>query len=379
MDNETDELEVIVVESVSDSSEDLSPAINVFGAGDESALLPSASPNQRLQLESLKSVIENYLGYYALGKSHTARAKRYDLQHFLKFLAGPGGNPDNVLVSSWTLQATKDFVDHRLTMGEAPSTVSRRLATVKHFGRTLAERIHDFVNPAREAKGPTIQPSRPHGLERKEVELLRQAVAAETTGSEVSYNNARNAFLLELLMATGLRADEVRLLVMGQISDNLEWLKNVKTKGKKFRNVYLDSEIRVRLKFYLDFRAVEIKEKAPALNALAKNEQDRLPVLLSFYGAGVADPSSYGLSPKTIWRIIASFGKKAQTLSSEEISNLHPHKLRHTFAHGLLESSKDVRLVAQALGHSDVRTTMRYTERGDEEIAKAIEGKLQDN
>ena len=129
MDNETDELEVIVVESVSDSSEDLSPAINVFGAGDESALLPSASPNQRLQLESLKSVIENYLGYYALGKSHTARAKRYDLQHFLKFLAGPGGNPDNVLVSSWTLQATKDFVDHRLTMGEAVSYTHLTLPT----------------------------------------------------------------------------------------------------------------------------------------------------------------------------------------------------------------------------------------------------------
>ena len=29
----------------------------------------------------------------------------------------------------------------------------------------------------------------------------------------------------------------------------------------------------------------------------------------------------------------------------------------------------------QALGHSDVRVTMRYTERTDEEVAKAIEEK----
>jgi len=378
MDEETKNIEVLVIEPATDSALDLSPALNVFGATEGSAVLPSSSPNQRLQIESLKSVIENYLGYYAMGKSHTARAKRYDLQHFLQFLAGPGGNPDTVLVSAWSLQSTKDFVDHRLSLGEAPSTVSRRLATVKHFGRTLAERVHDFVNPAREAKGPTIQPSRPHGLGEQEIELLRKAVSSESSGSNPSYTKARNAFLLELLMATGLRADEVRLLVAGQISDDLEWLKNVKTKGKKFRNVYLDSEIRLKLKNYLEVRTKEINQKAPGLNSLPKNEKDRLPVLLSFYGASSTDPTSFGLSPKTIWRIIAGFGKKAQSFTSEDIGNLHPHKLRHTFAHGLLESSKDVRLVAQALGHSDVRTTMRYTERGDEEIAKAIEEKLSD-
>ena len=48
---------------------------------------------------------------------------------------------------------------------------------------------------------------------------------------------------LEVLLATGLRADEVRHLVLGQIGDDLQWLKNVKTKGKKYRNVYLDSEV----------------------------------------------------------------------------------------------------------------------------------------
>jgi integrase len=39
----------------------------------------------------------------------------------------------------------------------------------------------------------------------------------------------------------------------------------------------------------------------------------------------------------------------------------------------LLTASNDVRLVAQALGHSDVRVTMKYTERTDEDVALAIE------
>ena len=34
----------------------------------------------------LKQVIENYLSYYASGTGHTARAKRYDLEHFYAFL-----------------------------------------------------------------------------------------------------------------------------------------------------------------------------------------------------------------------------------------------------------------------------------------------------
>lgn len=54
---------------------------------------------------------------------------------------------------------------------------------------------------------------------------------------------------------------------------------------------------------------------------------------------------------------------------------LHPHLLRHSFALDLLDSSSDVRLVAQALGHSDVRVTMRYTERRDAEVAEALERK----
>jgi integrase/recombinase XerD len=47
--------------------------------------------------------------------------------------------------------------------------------------------------------------------------------------------------------------------------------------------------------------------------------------------------------------------------------------LRHTYATNLLDDSRDIRLVAQALGHSDVRITMRYTERGNEEVAEALE------
>jgi site-specific recombinase XerD len=340
----------------------------------ESIALPSP---ERLQQQNLMQVIQSYLRYYASGEGHTARAKQYDLKYFVEYLAGLSScRAEEVAVSMWTMQATKNYIDYRLSLGEAPSTVNRRLATLKHFGRTLAERVHGFINPAREVKGPTLAVTRPHGLTLREINLLLEAADKEVEEKNNSFNAVRNRFLLALLVGTGLRADEVRLLLIAQLSDDLDWLKNVRTKGRKYRNVYVDSSIRQTFRAYLEARERELLKRFSEFSALPLKDQQRYPVLISLYAAQLGDPTSFGLAPKTIWRAVANFGKTAQALSTSSIPNLHPHKLRHTFAHGLLDSSKDVRLVAQALGHSDVRTTMRYTERTDEQVAKAIEEKV---
>jgi site-specific recombinase XerD len=328
--------------------------------------------NNALHCESLRSVMENYLSYYAVGESHTARAKRYDLQYFLEFLSANG----EARVSDWTFQRTKDFVDYRLSLGEAPTTVSRRLATIKHFGRTLAERVPGYINPAREAKSPLLQLPRPHGVSAEEIEFLREAARLDVERTKGGFTAERNRFMLELLLATGLRADEVRLLVISQISEDLSWLKNVKTKGKRFRRVYLHSEIREELRRFLALRYCELQKKKPAVFSLPPSEQNKLPVLISLYRAEVGRMESFALSPKSVWHAIAMIGRRAQGLTNSPLGHLHPHRLRHAFAHGLLDSTKDVRLVAQALGHSDVRTTMRYTERTEQELAHAIEAKV---
>lgn len=48
--------------------------------------------------------------------------------------------------------------------------------------------------------------------------------------------------------------------------------------------------------------------------------------------------------------------------AAERLCKASPHWLRHTIATAALLGGHDIRQVAQALGHSNLRTTMDYTE-----------------
>jgi integrase/recombinase XerC len=326
------------------------------------ALFSEARPSDSVAKMPLGTVVREYLRLYAEGRTHTARAKQLDADKFLEFLKRfkRAKDIDSLSVGDWDFSTTQRFVDESLRLGEAPATVSRRLATLKHMGRILAERLPGFINPARDVKPPKQQTNRPKSIDAREVREIKERAAARRSESK-SFTAVRNETILNLLLDTGLRADEVRLLKMGQVEDSLEWIRQVRTKGRRFRDVYISTEMRAPLREYLRARGHELERFFPKLSPTTNL---KLPLFISAYGAKAAELSSFEMSPKSIWRVIR--GASVST-------RLHPHLLRHTYATELLDDSKDIRLVAQALGHSDVRITMRYTERGNEEVAQALE------
>ena len=320
------------------------------------------SKQRSIKDASLAHTVDSYIRYYAAGNTHTARAKQLDLDRFLRFLARANGYSklEKLKVSDWDFSAVQSFVDESLALGESPATVARRLATIKHMGRTLAEQIPGFVNPAREVKTPKTPAARPKSLAEDDVSAVREHAKARLSERK-SFNRARNEALFNLLIDTGLRADEVRLLKLGQLDENLEWIRNVRTKGRRYRNVYITSAVREQLAEYLKLRETKL---IALYQKLPKSESKSLPLFISTYNAEPGNPESFLMGAKSIWRAV-------NELSAG--THLHPHLLRHSFAMDLLDHTNDIRLVAQALGHSDVRVTMRYTERRDEEIAEALE------
>jgi integrase/recombinase XerC len=321
-----------------------------------------AHPSESVARLPLADVVREYMRLYAEGVSHTARAKQLDSDKFLDFLRRYKRveEIEKLEVRDWSFSSTQRFVDDCLKQGEAPATVARRLATLKHMGRILAEKLSGFINPAREVKPPRQQASRPKSISADEITQIKDK-ARTTADEKSSFITLRNRTLLNLLLDTGLRADEIRTLRMSQLGDSLEWIRQVRTKGRRFRDVYITSAMRESLKEYLLVRKDELSRCIPNLS---QNLDAKLPLFISLYRASPSDPKSFEMGAKTIWRSIRSCSVDTK---------LHPHLLRHTYATELLEDSRDIRLVAQALGHSDVRVTMRYTERGNEEVAQALE------
>jgi site-specific recombinase XerD len=228
------------------------------------------------------------------------------------------------------------------------------------MGRTLAERLPGFINPVRDVKPPKVQNARPQSIDSVEVERIKEH-ATNIRANRRNFSTYRNEVLFHFLLDTGLRADEARTLKRAQIDEKLEWIRDVKTKGRRFRDVYISSAIRDLLKDYFVARAEQLKRFFPTLTGATDG---KLPVFVSTHGAQASDLQSFQMGAKSVWRAIRDYSVETK---------LHPHLLRHTFAVDLLDNSKDIRLVAQALGHSDVRITMRYTERGKEEVAAALE------
>jgi integrase/recombinase XerC len=325
-------------------------------------LLGEARPSDAVAEMPLGSVVREYIRLYAEGVSHTARAKQLDTDKFLAFLRRYKRVPDveQLKVADWDYSATQRFIDESLKVGEAPATVSRRLATLKHMGRVLAERLPGFINPAREVRPPKQQPSRPQSISPDEVVAIKQH-AHSRSSEKHSFNSVRNEVLLALLLDTGLRADEIRSIRMAQIDQRREWIEQVRTKGRRFRKVYITEQMREPLKRYLVARDHELRRFFPNLSPATDG---KLPLFVSTFKANPSNPKSFEMGAKSIWRAVRGYSVDTK---------LHPHLLRHTFATDLLDVSRDIRLVAQALGHSDVRVTMRYTERGDEEVAQALE------
>lgn len=310
----------------------------------------------------LLNVVESYITYYASGSHHTARAKRLDLHKFLTYLTSLRGfsKAEKLKVKDWDFSSVQRFVEDSLRKGESPATVSRRLATLKHMGRTLSEKIAGFINPAKDIKPPKVEAPKPKALTTKEIREVRRR-AEERLGEKSSFIRLRNQTIFNFLLDTGLRADEIRLLRLGQIDPKLEWIKSVRTKGRRYRNVYITSDIRPALRDYISAREKELKK---FYSKLTRTQDDALPLFVSTYSCIPGEPETFLMGSKTLWRAMHELSAGTP---------LHPHLLRHSYAIDLLKDSNDVRLVSQALGHSDVRVTMRYTERRDEEVATALE------
>ncbi len=278
--------------------------------------------------ESYESAAE-FLLFCKLGKNlsdKTIAAYRLDLQSYLRFREE---RPD-----AGVMQYVSRLVETR----HKSTTVKRHLASLKQYYKYIC-RDDRLSNPMLECEFKLkAEKTLPRTIAVSEVKRLLAVFDGERVRRDTAFCTfqlTRDAALLDLLCATGIRIGEAAALRLEDV-DLRSRILLIRGKGRKERLVFLScKQTAERLRNWIALRA----ELACTHSFLFVNRA-RAPI-----------------SIRAIEDIFAKYRDLAKINARST-----PHYLRHTFATNLLENGADLRSVQEILGHSSVSVTERYTE-----------------
>jgi len=266
---------------------------------------------------------------------HTSEAYRNDLHQFSEFIQERlnGRGVDKEAWCRVDLDLLNQYIANlRGGKGYRDTTTARKVAALKSFFGYLTVNGMVAEDPTELLGSPRVGRTLPKCLSEEEVSRLLERAADEGTPE-----GQRDATILEMLYATGLRVSELVSLNIHDV-DLQESYVRCWGKGAKERIVYLYPKALAALKHYLDV-------PRPVLVGAHKEE-----------AALFVNHRGERLTRQWVWAILKTYGKKADI--SQRIT---PHTLRHSFATHLLQNGASLRHVQELLGHSSIATTQIYT------------------
>ena len=267
--------------------------------------------------------------YYYVQPIRTRRARALsvlnELRHLWQWLLPnrPITQPGEVsLKDLWAYQADQQ------AKGYAAGTINRRTDYLLGIARQLAdleEAVDNSVFRLRYLRRPD---SLPKHLTEEESQRLEAFLRTEM--QQPSAKQRRLAAAVLVMLHSGLRSGECVALRMQDLDLGAKRLIVRQGKGQRDRLVYLSETTCLALQSYLQDTPRSLTD----------------PVWLSTSGK----PLSQGTLAKQVARLGETLG----------ISNLYPHRLRHTCATRLLNAGMDITSIQKLLGHEMISTTMIY-------------------
>lgn len=277
----------------------------------------------------MDQLVDQYLNYLVVEKglaAKTVAAYAGDLNAFCTFLQNRKvTRPDEADTA-----AILRYVIHLRQKGCGARTRARHLVAIRGFFRYLTHAGLLAHNPAKLVDLPKRGLKLPDVLDVEEVACLLAAPEGQTP------QGLRDAAMLELIYAAGLRVSELVDLPMAAVNLEAGFVR-VMGKGGKERIVPIGRKALEAIQAYL-------KTGRPAQ---LKNRPSRF-----LFVARAGKP----MTRQGFWKLLRRYGLKAGI--GKRIS---PHSLRHSFASHLLEGGADLRAVQVMLGHVDIATTQIYT------------------
>jgi integrase/recombinase XerD len=233
------------------------------------------------------------------------------------------------------------FLANEQRKHKQPTTIARKLSAIKGFHQYLLIEHAVTQNVAASIKGPKIGRKIPLTLSQQS---MREVL---DTFPQTNLYQRRDAVILELLYATGIRISECTQLNIADVHLT-EGFIHVTGKGNKERILPLHPGIITRLREYLTTtRPLLMKQETASL--FLNRQGNRI-------------------NRQSVWTMLQRWGKELGM-----VDGIHPHQFRHSFASHLLEEGVDLRFVQALLGHEDIATTQIYTHTSNDHLKQTYQ------
>lgn len=285
------------------------------------------------------SLVDDYIEYAKANKGlgeRTNRAYASDIKQCLAWCNRHGFKNISDLTTddlrSWMADASRNH---------ARSSLARKVVAVRGFFAWCQHVEYISGNPAEILMTPKIKNMLPSVLDEYQAESLMNNVDSKANVSTSCPKNQkvvglRNAAILELLYATGIRVGELTSLNIQDINFSSHTIK-VTGKGNKQRVVPFGVPAYKALSAWISKDGREI---------LLRNSVEEA-VFLGTRGKRI--------DQRLVRQIVHDEAKSAH------VPDISPHALRHSAATHMLNGGADLREVQELLGHSSLNTTQRYT------------------
>ncbi|MDO9556986.1 MAG: tyrosine recombinase XerC [Coriobacteriia bacterium] len=281
-----------------------------------------------MSVQPARALVDRFLEHLAVERNvspHTVRAYATDMRQFLDWCERSSYDPFALKpreLRGYLAELDRAHYQRR--------TIARKTSTLRSFYSFLQTRGFAQVNPAAVMGTPRLQHRLP---ELVPIDLMTALLDAPDRSKP---QGIRDAAILELLYATGIRVGELEGLDITDI-DLTQGQVRVMGKGSKERIVPMHRQAISRLRSYL-------AEGRPHYARQGKVD------------ALFLNRSGTRLQSGSVRRMLKHY---LDELGAD--TGIHPHALRHTFATHLLEAGADLRTVQELLGHVALSTTQIYT------------------
>ncbi|MFP2517107.1 tyrosine recombinase XerC [Buttiauxella agrestis] len=273
----------------------------------------------------LQTAVDGFLRYLKVER----QLSPLTLLNYGRQLTAIIGLASEMKLSTWQqcdAAAVRSITVRSRKAGLGPSSLALRLSALRSFFDWCVSQGQLKANPAKGISTPKAGRHLPKNIDVDDVSRLL----------DIDINDplaVRDRAMLEVMYGAGLRLSELVNMDCRHIdlATGEVW---VMGKGSKERRVPVGKSAVTWIEHWLDLRELF----GPDDDALFLSKQGKR------------------ISARNVQKRFSEWGIK-QGLNS----HVHPHKLRHSFATHMLESSGDLRGVQELLGHANLSTTQIYT------------------